>query len=62
MATQTLLGGSNHSIKVLYGKTVFSAQPLSNLNLLNKTGSDGNVLCFERAAAGLKPQLPFLTV
>ncbi|KAF4968194.1 hypothetical protein FSARC_4384 [Fusarium sarcochroum] len=50
------------STKVFYGKIASSQRPLEDSNLLDKIGRDGNVLCFEQAAASLKPQLPFLTI
>ncbi|KAG8675844.1 hypothetical protein FPOAC2_01926 [Fusarium poae] len=49
------------SLRVLHGKIASSQDHLSENDLV-KTGRDSKVLCFERAAAKLKPQLPFLTI
>ncbi|KAM0422599.1 hypothetical protein ACHAPD_001053 [Fusarium lateritium] len=49
------------SFRVLHGKIASSQDHLSEDDLV-KTGRDSKVLCFERAAAKLKPQLPFLTI
>lgn len=58
---QTNLGWSD-SVKVLHGKIASSQSNLPRNDVLNKAGRDSNVLCFERAAAKLKPQIPFLTI
>ncbi|CAG1986279.1 unnamed protein product [Fusarium graminearum] len=49
------------SVKILHSKIASSQDKLSKDDLI-KTGRDSRVLCFERAAAKLKPQLPFLTI
>ncbi|XEU99256.1 hypothetical protein FSHL1_004543 [Fusarium sambucinum] len=49
------------SLRVLHGKIASSQDHLSENDLV-KTGRDSKVLCFERAAARLKPQLPFLAI
>ncbi|KAM0552636.1 hypothetical protein ACHAPJ_007733 [Fusarium lateritium] len=56
------VGDVNIPAKVFYGKIASSSRPLEDSNLIDQIGRDGNVLCFERAAASLKPQLPFLTI
>ncbi|GKU14438.1 unnamed protein product [Fusarium langsethiae] len=49
------------SLRVLHGKIASSQENLPEDDII-KTAHDSKVLCFERAAAKLKPQLPFLTI
>ncbi|KAL4727146.1 hypothetical protein ACLX1H_006047 [Fusarium chlamydosporum] len=58
---QANLGWSD-SVKVLHGKIASSQSNPPKDDVLNRAGRDSKVLCFERAAAKLKPQIPFLTV
>ncbi|RGP61244.1 hypothetical protein FLONG3_10610 [Fusarium longipes] len=52
----------SRSVKTLHGKIASSQEQLPRDAVLNKTARDSKVLCFEQAAAMLKPQLPFLTI
>ncbi|RGP72524.1 heterokaryon incompatibility [Fusarium sporotrichioides] len=49
------------SVRVLHGKIASSQENLPEDDII-KTARDSKVLCFERAAAKLKSQLPFLTI
>ncbi|RBR09496.1 hypothetical protein FVER53590_29277 [Fusarium verticillioides] len=53
---------SSQPNKVLCGKIASSSRPLPDRDLINKIGSDSNIMCFERAAADLESRLPFLTI
>ncbi|KAM0428514.1 hypothetical protein ACHAPT_006874 [Fusarium lateritium] len=48
--------------KVLKGRVASSSEPLSDLVLLRKLGSDSGILCFETAAAKLRGHLPLVTI
>ncbi|KAM0351646.1 hypothetical protein ACHAPU_002656 [Fusarium lateritium] len=48
--------------RVLYGKIASTTCPLLSPEIFDKLGKENNILCFERAAANLTSQFPFLTV
>ncbi|KAF4448515.1 hypothetical protein F53441_8101 [Fusarium austroafricanum] len=48
--------------KIVYGKIASFAQSLSREENIHKIGKESNIACFERAAANLESQLPFLAV
>ncbi|KAJ3544456.1 hypothetical protein NM208_g3046 [Fusarium decemcellulare] len=52
----------NHQPKVLSGKVASSNERLQDSSFVQKQGTDNKILCFETAAAHLKPHLPFLVV
>ncbi|KAF5644936.1 heterokaryon incompatibility protein [Fusarium sp. NRRL 52700] len=56
------LPSQSQPIKVFVGRIASSAHLLSDQMLIDKIGSDNQIICFERAAANVKPRHPFLTV
>ncbi|KAF5532124.1 heterokaryon incompatibility protein [Fusarium mexicanum] len=53
---------SSQPSRVLCGKIASSSRPLPDRDFINKIGGDSNIMCFERAAADLESNLPFLTI
>ncbi|KAF4990336.1 hypothetical protein FDECE_14412 [Fusarium decemcellulare] len=48
--------------RILRGKIASSDQRLQDSNLIQKQGTENQILCFETAAAHLKSHLPFLVI
>ncbi|KAF4987834.1 hypothetical protein FGRMN_10150 [Fusarium graminum] len=53
---------ASSTARVLYGKIASTTCSISSPEMYDKVRKENNILCFERAAANLTAQLPFLTV